>query len=235
MASTLPRLILLGAMLLELYLPQLSALQGAPEVPVRVLQTELTEMDQGTPAFIHTSYATGIGYLLPSGQEVVTARHNVLKPSGDLEMHIGVGVPRPPLDNIEEGTGTPVAQDPSRDLVVLRLAHAMPTPSPANLSAKAVPPLCPSISTGPMPLASTHGVPAHAESRRTAVRAMQLRRQRNARRLELVMHGRPSTVKNGPALRVVWDGPIVKHGAEPVTTAMVRRPGLRIVRDGPLH
>ena len=204
------------------------ASESASAVPVLSLEAELTQMDKGTPVFIHTPYAAGIGYLLPSGREVVTARHNVMRPSGDMEMEIEVGVPRAPLDNIEEGTGTPVAQDPARDLVVLRLAqtvHAAASPSASSASSG-------------VPMKRCAGQIDHAvraSARRSILRAARLRRQRHARRLELVMHSKPLRIKNGPALRVVWDGPAAKPAPRVVTTAMVRRPRLRVVQDGPLR
>ena len=235
MSPSFLRLMVLGVCLLELQPVPVFAFQEPPAVPFRVLQTELTQMDQGTPAYIHTPYAIGIGYLLPSGQEIVTARHNIVKPSGDLEMNVGVGVPQPPLDNIVESTATPVAQDPARDLVLLRLTHELPArKTPALPVAPAGSPVTP-LPTSVTPAATTTSEAGRAPNRRSAVRSARLHRQRTAHRLDLLMHGRPATAKNGPALRVVWDGPIPKRAAAPVTAAVVRKPGLHVVQDGPLH
>ena len=216
---------LLRWLLLCVVLPAvpLHAAQLPDTVPARSLAAEYGSMDGGKPAFVHTPYATETGFLLAGMKEVLIARHNVLTPSGELAASLSVGVAEPPLGNLVEVNAVPVAQDLARDLVLLRLAPGEPSSPSAD-------PVLKLLEHAALPCDAAAA--AQPAPRRAAVRAhRRVRRERRPSELPTVAQ------TGGASLRVVWDGPA--HAA-PVptaataTTAMERRPALRIVRDGPL-
>ena len=98
------------------------AAHAASLTPRRDLAPEAAELALGTAAYVHTDYSAGAGMLLPGRTEVLVARHIVLAPDGSVAQQVGVGLPRPPLNNIVEVPTTVEAQDPFLDLVLLRVA-----------------------------------------------------------------------------------------------------------------
>ena len=219
MDMLLLRKVLSGAVLLTV-LPLLHAAQLPAAVPVRSLAAEYSSMEAGRPAFVHTPYATGTGFLLSGSAEVLTARHTLLTPSGALSENIGIGVSEPPLDNLVEANAVPVAQDLSRDLVLLRLLPDEHTSAEKNPALK-----LPDHAALPPPVVIT----GQAVPRKVAVRVRRKPRVRRER------PPTPAQAKSSAPIHVVWDGPAVHAAApSPAVTAMVHKPTLHIVQDGPL-
>lgn len=121
-------------------------------VPLRPLASEVARATEGAAAYIHTGFATGTGLLLPNGVEVVAARHTVLTPGGEIASQIGVGVPQAPLNNIVECNSVAEAQDPVRDLVLLRITSEAGAVSDPSSPEKA----------GAAPCLPTAGLPVNA-------------------------------------------------------------------------
>ncbi len=182
------------------------SLPGVQDVPTRSLQAEMARVGQGSAAYIHTQFATGTGLVLRG--EVMTARHNVLTPDGQIAAEIGVGVPVPPLNNITETRSVAIAQDPVHDLVLLRITGEAALPGPSQpVGAEAAKSELPAIAPcEPGPL-SAEATPARTVRARHAVR----RRRASAAHLRSAALARPQSGAKAPArLRIVLDGPLAR-------------------------
>ncbi len=182
------------------------SITGSQEVPIRSLQAEMARAEQGSAAYIHTQFATGTGLVLRG--EVVTARHNVLTPGGEIAAEIGVGVPEPPLNNIIETLSVAIAQDPVHDLVLLRITGE------ATLPAAARPEAAESARSELPAIAPCQPIPLPAEVSQTrAVRVRHAGRKRSmaAVHLRSASLSRPQTSARPHAqLHIVWDGPLAR-------------------------
>ncbi len=141
----LSRCCLLGMLMARCVL--VCAAQGGPPPPQRLAvpdQSLLAKLgtasneQAGVAAYIHTPFKKGLGVLAAGNNEVITARHNVLAPSGELADRILVGVSQPSSLTLLELPSTVVAQDLAHDLVLLRLDGHAPAPgAPAGAGATA--------------------------------------------------------------------------------------------------
>ncbi len=209
------------------------SLPGGAVVPVQSLAQVMTEATtEGTNAFVHTHYGTTSGLLLLSGDRVLAARHAVLTPSGDLADEITVGIPQMPLNNVVQVHATPVAQDKTRDLVLLSLPpdQVSPPPSTATKGRKSrlrggpcESPFAPvadaTPGAPPVPRVHTHHAhPAPADPATT-----------------VVPETAPALVATpAPALPAIPPPSAPEPAAQPAgKTPMAAAPGVKIVEDGP--
>ncbi len=152
----------------------------------------------GAAAYIHTGFATGTGLLLPNGAEVVAARHTVLTPGGEIAPQIGVGVPQAPLNNIVECNSVAEAQDPVRDLVLLRITSEAGTVADPSSPEKAD--AAPCLPAAGLPVSAAAAGKPRTESR--AGIHKKRKRSRPVSHEDLAPHGTP-----GIPLHIVTDGP----------------------------
>ncbi len=216
--------------------------QTEPTVPVRSLAVELAGVEEGTPAYIHTHYGTGIGVLLPSRKEVVTARHNVLTPSGSVAEEIAVGIAQMPLHNVVEVRVVAVAQDPEKDLVLLRPVQGLFPPAvqqepsrhpPADCGSAGTPAPCPPLTD------SSPGKRDGTPKREIRVKASIVREKHEGRAIprpaaRAAEHRTGAGASQPVTVHVVQDGPVARKRTIPSPAphnAAVKR---RVVEDGPL-
>ena len=217
--------------------------QSGPAVPVRSLAGELAGADEDTAVYIHTYYATGVGVLLSSRDGVVTARHNVLTPSGSFADEIAVGIAQMPLHNIVEVRVAAAAQDPAQDLVLLRpVQGAFPaatqqassphTPAECALPGAAAP--CPPPSdSAPNKRDSTPRKEIQVKA--GMVRTRQTKRARPHPAPRAAEEQTRAGVAQPVAIHVVRDGPIAKKATTAPTAPHSLAAKRRVVEDGPLR
>ncbi len=208
--------------------------QRTSPVPTRDLAAAVAEMKQSAPAYIHTHFATGAGFVLQSGDQVVTARHNLLTPTGELATEVGVGLPQPPLNNIVERRATPVAQDPAEDLVLLRLTGgAVQQVSPSTPAFQAVTKIA---AVAPCDSSAALRLPRDPHELQL-VRA-RLRPASNVHEVRVPpVKAKLANHTSTPAVtRIVWDGPATANAPRAaVHKAPAAQARLHIVWDGPLR
>lgn len=200
----LGRRCLLSLLMLPLALPGAAQSGPAPSqkltVPDQSLLAELSSVSKeqaGVAAYIHTPFKKGLGVLAAGNNEVITARHNVLAPSGELADSILVGVSQPSSLTLLELPSTVVAQDLAHDLVLLRLnGHAPAAGTAAGAG---------------IPRAAADPAPAAASSTRTSSPAR--RRTHHAGGRARGAHSRhhastADAATSGPKLHIVYDGPV---------------------------
>ncbi len=209
--------------------PRAAALpQPEPPVPMRSLAAELAQVEQGTAVYIHTHYGTGMGVLLSSQEGVVTARHNILTPSGSFADDIAVGIAQMPLHNIIEVRVLAAAQDPTQDLVLLRPVQGLFPP--AEQQPESTPPAPPTSAPPP----ETQDRPPSGPVRVKERAAPQKRAKPHARPVRTARKQKAKAVAHPADLHVVWDGPSAQGKTAPGARhdVAVKR---RVVEDGPLH
>ena len=191
-------------MLRTLYLPAIllgmycAAMQAMPTgtVPARSLDAEMARADQARTVPIHTDFASGEALFFADTGTVLAARHALLTPSSDFADKITIAVALPPLENMEELTSTPIAQDRDRDLVLLRVENykdPLPTKAAAAGGVAAIPP-CEPVQNGSV-----------AGERSTGTRRGVSHRRRGSHTRH---HTRTADLQGSVQTRVVWDGPI---------------------------
>jgi hypothetical protein len=175
--------------------PAAAAVQPPAEVvPSRKIRSLLPEIDEakfGAAAQVRTQFGKGSGLVLPEEHEVLAHLHVVLTPKKKIAEHIFVNLSASPARAHEERHAYVIAQDPTHDLVLLKVGTA-----PA--SSQSAPQAKPSTRQK----APSHDARHHRARRR--------RRRRRLSRADAAGTTNPATTKKSDfkiKTHVVYDGP----------------------------
>jgi hypothetical protein len=104
----------------------------ASRVETRSLLPEIDQAKFGAAALVRTPFGTSSGLVLPASHEVLAHLHIVLTPAKTVTDTIFVNLTSSPRHTERGLRGYAVAQDPTHDLVLLKVEDAPPSIAPPS-------------------------------------------------------------------------------------------------------